>query len=581
MAWMPIKRLLGQGSGSSDSSRESDSAWLPELELETLQSVSAKRPPARQPQPPPPRQQPPRQQQPRQQQPAPPPPPRERVADEYQEAPEPPRAPQRPPQEEPPAAHQAHPYSAFDAIGQRNEMVRVRISQMMERLDDLKTLQADFAQILEPLAGVADELPQAKIKIAELEVLLAREQEHMRNLHRELNDVNGRAATSSNELAAAQTELQRLEGLLREREAENEELRVRVRDRTVAVENMERQLFAETEQVRALTGENKSLRIEAQAADQAMTRAERELNDLSERLSLSEQDARRLQALAGEQAVRLSEAEARVVELTQQIEALRQRARELESQLTNEIGARERAESQFETEMSAIRADRANLAMKLDASLGRAGTLEQLLAQVRSQLREREETARTADRTLKELQIERTTLDRRLEGLQAELQRQTERVSETQRLRAEADGRADMLTKALAAKEAAMDQSQTRVAALADRMEQLGRRHEAEKAELQAANRRLVEELQNERSERALAQGALDIARETRASLQKQHEALKRAVRNLHGVDPATLLGLSMPEAPRAERAEESNVTPFAPPEREGRDTKPNNDMNE
>lgn len=564
MAWMPIKRLLGQGSGSSDSSRNPASAWLPELELESPRpETKRQQPPPQQRQP-----QPPRQEQPALQ-------PRERDSEEYEEMRQAPRGQPRQQQELP----AAHPYSAFDAIGQRNEMVRVRISQMMERLDDLKSLQADFAQILEPLAGVADELPQAKIKIAELEVLLAREQEHMRNLHRELNEVNGRAASSSNELAAVSTDLQRLETQLRERDAENEELRVRVRDRTVAVENLERQLFAETEQVRALTGENKSLRIEAQAADQAMTRAERELNDLGERLSLSEQDARRLQTLAGEQAVRLSEAEARVVELTQQIEVLRQRARDLEMQLGTEISARERAEGQFETEMAAIRADRANLAMKLDASLGRAATLEQLLAQVRSQLREREENARTADRTLKELQIERTTLDRRLEGLQAELQRQTERVSEIQRLRAEADGRADMLTKALAAKEAAMEQSQTRVAALADRMEQLGRRHEAEKAELQAANRRLVEELQNERSERALAQGALDIARETRASLQKQHEGLKRAVRNLHGVDPATLLGLSMPEA-RTERTQESNVTPFAPPEREGRDTKPNNDMN-
>ncbi len=272
MAWMPIKRLLGQGSGSSDSSRNSDSAWLPELELESL------RPEPKRQQPPPQQRQP--QQPPRQQQPAPPPP-RERDPDEYEEMRQAPREQPRQQQEAP----AAHPYSAFDAIGQRNEMVRVRISQMMERLDDLKTLQADFAQILEPLAGVADELPQAKIKIAELEVLLAREQEHMRNLHRELNEVNGRAASSSNELAAVSTELQRLETQLRERDAENEELRVRVRDRTVAVENMERQLFAETEQVRALTGENKSLRIEAQAADQAMTRAERELNDLGERLS--------------------------------------------------------------------------------------------------------------------------------------------------------------------------------------------------------------------------------------------------------------------------------------------------------
>ncbi len=569
MAWMPIKRLLGQGSGSSDSSRKPDSAWLPDMELDAIQPAAK-----RQPSPPPPQQRPVPQQ--RQQQPASPP--RERKTEEYEESRQPPHETPRGRQEEP-VAPQAHPYSAFDAIGQRNELVRVRISQMMERLDDLKTLQSDFAQILEPLAGVADELPQAKIKIAELEVLLAREQEHMRNLHRELNEVNGRAATSSNELAAASTELQRLEAQLRERDAENEELRVRIRDRAVAVENLERQIFAETEQVRALTGENKSLRVEAQAADQAMTRAERELNDLSERLSLSEQDARRLQALAGEQAVRLSEAEARVVELTQQIEVLRQRNRDLEAQLATETATRERSEGQFESEMAAIRADRANLAMKLDASLGRAATLEQLLAQVRSQLREREETSRTSDRTLKELQIERTTIDRRLEGLQAELQRQTERVSEMQRLRAEADSRADMLSKALAAKEVAMEQSQTRVSALADRMEQLGRRHEGEKAELQAANRRLVEELQNERSERALAQGALDIARETRASLQKQHETLKRAVRNLHGVDPAALLGLSTPEA-KAERIEESNVTPFTPPEREGRDTKSNNDMN-
>jgi crescentin len=459
-------------------------------------------------------------------------------------------------------------------------MVRVRISQMMERLDDLKSLQADFTQILEPLAGVADELPQAKIKIAELEVLLAREQEFIRSMRRELTEVNGRAATTANELTTASNEWQRLEGLLRERDGENEELRVQVRDRTIATDNLERQLFAETEQVRALTGENKSLRVEAQAADQAMTRAERELADVSERLSLAEQDSRRLQALAGEQAVKLADAEARIVELTQHLEAARQRARELEAQLAAETGARERAEGQFETELSAIRADRANLAMKLDAALGRSSTLEQLLGQVRSQLREREDAARLSDRTLKELQIERVTLDRRLEGLQGELQRQTDRVAEIQRLRAETDARADMLTKALAAKEAAMEQSQTRTTALADRMEQLARRHESEKAELQAANRRLVEELQNERSERALAQGALDIARETRASLQKQHETLKRAVRNLHGVDPASLVGLAAPEARPEARQEESNVTPFTHPEREGRDTKSGNDLN-
>lgn len=536
MAWMPIRRLLKQGTppavAPAAAPQETLMSWLALQDEEKTVRHDTPGPPST-------------------------PPRRER----HEETP------------------QQQSFSAFDAIGQRNELVRVRISQMMERLDDLKSLQADFSQILEPLAVVADELPQAKIRIAELEVLLAREQEYIRSVRRELAEVNTRAATSSNELAAATAELQRLETQLREREAETEELRVRIRDRTVAAENLERQLFAETEQVRTLTGENKSLRIEAQAADQAMTRAERELTDVTERLSLSEHDARRLQALAGEQAVRLSEAEARVGDLSQQLEVFRQRCRDLEAQLSAETAARERGEGQFEAELAANRAERANLSMKLDAASGRAATLEQLLAQVRSQLREREEIARSVDRTMKELHIEKTTLERRLEGLQGELNRQNERGTEIQRQRTEADGRADMLGKALAAKEAAMEQAQTRAAALADRMEHLSRRHEAEKAELQAANRRLVEELQNERSERALAQGALDIARETRASLQKQHETLKRAVRNLHGVDPATMTGLASTEG-KSDRAEESNVTPFAHPDREGRDTKPNNDVN-
>ena len=536
MAWMPIRRLLRQGAAPADPTPQPQASlvsWLALQDEEQPMRVDHREPP--------------------------------------------PGPVRRDEPVQPPVQPQS--YSAFDAIGQRNELVRVRISQMMERLDDLKSLQADFSQILEPLANVADELPQAKIRIAELEVLLAREQEYIRSVRRELAEVNTRATTSANELAAATNELQRFETQLREREAENDELRLRLRDRTTAAENLERQLFGETEQVRALTGENKSLRIEAQAADQAMTRAERELTDANERLSLSEQDARRLQALAGDQAVKLSEAEARIVELSQQLETLRQRSRDLEAQLTTETAARERGENQFEAELSANRADRANLAMKLDAVSGRASTLEQLLAQVRSQLREREEVGRAIDRTVKELSIEKTTLERRLEGLQGELNRQNERGTEVQRQRSEADARADMLAKALAAKESAMEQAQTRAAALADRMEHLGRRHEAEKAEIQAANRRLMEELQNERSERALAQGALDIARETRASLQKQHETLKRAVRNMHGIDPATLGGLSAGE-PRLDRSEESNVTPFAHPDRDGRDGKPTNDVN-
>ncbi len=127
MAWMPIKRLLKQSVGAADPSPAyppaSEAAWLSQFEKPAA-ARRENRGPARGG-------------------------PRAAGAG----AP----AGRRPP--EPPAPAAAHPYSAFDAIGQRNEMVRVRISQMMERLDDLKSLQADFTQILEPLANVATSCP--------------------------------------------------------------------------------------------------------------------------------------------------------------------------------------------------------------------------------------------------------------------------------------------------------------------------------------------------------------------------------------------------------------------------------------
>ena len=53
-------------------------------------------------------------------------------------------------------------------------------------------------------------------------------------------------------------------------------------------------------------------------------------------------------------------------------------------------------------------------------------------------------------------------------------------------------------------------------------------RHEQERAAIDATNRKLIEEVQSERAERALAQGALSIARGSREKLLIQIEDLKR-----------------------------------------------------
>lgn len=274
-----------------------------------------------------------------------------------------------------------------------------------------------------------------------------------------------------------------------------------------------------------------------------------------------EQDNQRLQGLSEEQAARLADLSVRSQDFEAQAEAARTALRAVEQQLASHLASGQKAEAQYEAEVASHRADRASLAMRLEAATNRLSATEQMLAQLRNQLRDRDEAGRAAERALKETAIERVTLERRLESVQTDHARQTERFLEMQRVRSEFEHRCEMLTKALAAKDAALEQATGRVGSLSDRIDHLMQRQETERADFETVNHRLIEELQHERSERKLAQGALDIARESRVALQKQHEALKRSARTFAG-DEAALRADAPPPEP-------SNVRPFmAPPEK-------------
>lgn len=448
---------------------------------------------------------------------------------------------------------------ALDAIGQRDEVVRQRISVMLDRLDHLRGLRDDFSAILEPLVQISDELPRSSMRIAELETSLAQERQAHGGVRQDLSDLQLKVATLSNELSDAVARADKAEDDLIDRERTIAEQAITLRDKLLAIENLERQLFGESEQNKALTGENKALRLEAQAADSALSRSEHELLTARERLAILDQDSRKLQILSEEQSAHLAELTARHKDLEATADANRQKLRAVEAELLAETEARQRAEAQYEVELGSYKTERAALGMKLEAAENRAATNEQLLSQTRNLLREKDEAHRIAERNLKEASIARATAERRVEALQADLQRQTERFQEMQRVRTELDGRTVMLNKALAAKDSALEQAVIRNTSLTDRIAELTRKHESARNELELGIRRLTEDLENERSERTLLQGALDIARETRVALQKQHEALKRSGRTWR--DEATDTNQ---DGDTVEGS--SNVRPFAPP---------------
>ena len=192
--------------------------------------------------------------------------------------------------------------------------------------------------------------------------------------------------------------------------------------------------------------------------------------------------------------------------------------------------------------------------MKMEGLNSRLAATDKILAHTRDQLRDKNEALRGVERVLKDTAIEKNTLERRLEATQQEVDRQVALVNELQRSRIELQERVEMLNKAIAAKDFQIESSDNKVASLAERIDQLTKRFEQDRNTLETANRRLTEELQNEKAERSLIQGALEIARESRIKIQKKYISLRKKTRLDAAEDDATLF---------EEGPAESNVRPI------------------
>lgn len=423
------------------------------------------------------------------------------------------------------------PNGALDSVGQKNELIRVRFANMIDRLEEIRSLKEDFALLNEPVNDLIRSYPQLQSRLLETEAVLKQETEMTLALRRELGDLSGLHARTVDDLNAAVSQLRKAETRLRDQDSFIEDLRLNVKVKEAIVADLENQLAIETERARNITEENQALRLEAQEADQTVARAERELIETRERNGLLDHEVKRLQKVAEEQNYRLSSLTNRYGELETQLEATRQRASELETKLMAEQVLRQRLETQIDSERSAHQTDLSALDMKIEGLNSRLSATDKILTHTRDQLRDKNEALRGVERTLKETTIEKNTLDRRLEATQQEVERQVAMVNELQRSRIELQERVEMLNKAIAAKDFQIESSDNKLASLTERIDQLTKRFDQERSTLEAANRRLTEELQNEKAERSLVQGALEIARESRTKIQKKYVALRKKTR--------------------------------------------------
>jgi chromosome segregation ATPase len=393
--------------------------------------------------------------------------------------------------------------------------------QLLERLEQLTSFKSEFATVIvEPVSAIISEHAQVQAQLVAANETLSIERGTVSDLTSQLRDLRAVHEKLLDEHAIVASENLHARETILAREREAATLRAAVKEHEEQGRDLERRLCTASEERRLAMHELQAVRQDAQQANVMLAGLERDLMQSRAALEALQTEHAMVLTSSGEQSHRLNALEMHKVEISKQLHATEQEVVQLRGELEAERSARRHLETDLDTERQ-----RANLAAALEKEMqglsSRITMTEAILQEVREQLRQKIDALTFAESNVKRLEHEKDKLEQGLAAAQHEIERHAALAvtsTEERTVLAEQCGR---LNKEIAAKGAELQRSEHRAQALLDRVTQLTRQSEQKRAAFDLRIQKLSAHLRRERSERALAEAALQSARQTRTKFDR------------------------------------------------------------
>lgn len=447
-------------------------------------------------------------------------------------------------------------------IGKRNEDIRQGVESLLARLHDIAVFRTQVEVLVAGVANVIDELEATRSKLGESQGALIAERDSHAEARRRIGDLASALERIDADHRMLFAERDRLDGVVQSLEFALDENGLAMREKEIILTDLQRELSNECELHRQTAAENEGRRTEVERLSLLVAALENDLADQRDRWGLTEDENRTLR-IALEEAQNASlRLNRRVSELEPVIQRLREQNAQLESSFHAERESSDRTRAQAADEQERLKGEIGAKQVKLEAVSSRADANERFLAEARRQLRDKLEELRVSERKSIDASLQVNTLQKRLEaaereGVQAAVK--TEEVEKSRRLILE---RSEVLTKAMKNKDAALQKTEQKLQFLTERLEDTALRTAKSREQYEQRIAELTEQLEKEKTERALAEGALQSARRERLSLQRELLNVKAGVRDDRGPDADS--------APAEEDIKsmadfDDNVKPFTP----------------
>jgi len=413
----------------------------------------------------------------------------------------------------PAAAPRREVERTLEAIGMRNEALRAQFQQIGDGLASAERAREQFHALLPPLSDLLVEFETCKARLQELKTKHALIEDAHAALSARHAATQAERETAAAALAAAQRDNRELRQRIQRVETALAAAQSEMREGAAAREKTERALETESRRAAAQADEIGRLRGELAARDQSLAKVELALKEASDQGALAAQDNVSLRETGKAQAERLEAALRRTAEDEATAERNQQRIAALEQALADEQGAHANLRAKHLDHVERTRAEISALANSVHAVRGRVDVTNKLLDQTRAQFRDKVEELRAAERRVLESDIQIDALEKSERALKEDLAAANEHMAGVDRMRASLVDQVNTLNEAVRAKDVALQAATRNGETLAARLEDgvASMRRAKEEAERRIAS--MQEEIVRLRSERQIADGALEASR--------------------------------------------------------------------
>ena len=407
----------------------------------------------------------------------------------------------------------------FLNIGRDGEKVAEKLGHLAIQLSSLQTLSDEFRHVLDPVNEFLLAHSGAQTRLSELEALLSRDRQQNGDLRRQLESAAGRLAAVEDQLATDQRQLVVVRTELEAKDADIEQSKAASNELASKLLTAERTLKAEVQKAEGLNDAQRGLKRDLGAIEQELLAEQSKSAALRDALSTAETEVDRLKTLVGRIQPELFRADRQISELERDLQTTREALAASDVRSNNLLDERSATESAHTHDMSVLRDENMSLRTRCESFESRLASSLSSLELARQSLAEQREHGRHRERNLKDALEARADAERSASTLAEDNHRLLKECEVLTKSQNDARSRCDMLAKAVAAKDNVVDEGQYKIASLTNQLAELMQRLDRDRADHEAASRKLVEEVQAEKAERALAQGALMIARASREKL--------------------------------------------------------------